>query len=132
MRPADRLKSLSWLGYQPLIRLFPEDFRFQGQTREVHDEPSSQYIPGEVLLEEFLVPMGLSQSELARTMHVPPRRVNEIVLGRRAVTADTALRLARALGTSERFWLGLQDDYDLEEARLALDDELNTIARAAA
>jgi len=88
--------------------------------------------PGEILLEEFLRPLGLSQTALARAMHVPPRRVNEIVLGRRSVTADTALRLARALGTSERFWLGLQDDYDLEEARLKLGKELDKIEHAAA
>lgn len=71
--------------------------------------------PGEVLLEEFLKPMGISQNALARAMKVPPRRVNEIVLGKRSVTADTAARLAAALGTSERFWLGLQSDYALEE-----------------
>jgi addiction module HigA family antidote len=75
--------------------------------------------PGEVLLEEFLAPFGLSQNALARALSVPPRRVNEIVLGKRSVSADTALRLARFFGTSERFWLGLQADYDLEEARRA-------------
>jgi addiction module HigA family antidote len=73
--------------------------------------------PGEILWEEFLVPMGISQNALARAISVPPRRINEIVLGKRAVTADTALRLARYFGTSERFWIGLQADYDLEEAR---------------
>jgi addiction module HigA family antidote len=76
--------------------------------------------PGEVLLEEFLKPSGLSQNALAREMGVPPRRVNEIVLGKRAVTADTAIRLARHFGTSEQFWMGLQADFDLEEARLAM------------
>lgn len=65
--------------------------------------------------------MGLSQNALARAINVPPRRVNEIVLGKRAITADTALRLARAFGTSEKFWLGLQADYDLEEARTTVD-----------
>ena len=83
--------------------------------------------PGEVLLEEFLRPAGLSQSALARAMRVPPRRVNEIVLGKRTITADTALRLARALGTSERFWLGLQADYDLEEAEGRLGPKLKEI-----
>ena len=73
--------------------------------------------PGEVLLEEFLVPMGLSQNRIAREIGVPPRRINEIVHGKRAITADTALRLARYFGTSEAFWMGLQADYDLEEAR---------------
>ena len=73
--------------------------------------------PGEILLEEFLIPMEISQNELARDMGVPPRRINEIVLGKRGVTADTDLRLSCALGTSEGFWLGLQADYDLEERR---------------
>lgn len=81
--------------------------------------------PGEVLLEEFLKPMGISQNRLAREISVPPRRVNEIVLGKRAITSDTALRLARYFGTSERFWLGLQVDFDLEEARNALADRLD-------
>jgi addiction module HigA family antidote len=71
--------------------------------------------PGAVLLEEFLHPLGISQNALARAAGVPPRRINEIVLGKRGITADTAVRLAAALGTSERFWLGLQPDYDLEE-----------------
>ncbi len=76
--------------------------------------------PGEVLLEEFLRPLDLSQNRLAREMVVPPRRINEIVLGKRSITPDTALRLARYFGTSERFWLGLQADFDLEEAKLKL------------
>lgn len=75
--------------------------------------------PGEVLLEEFLKPFGISQNKLAREIKVPPRRVNEIVLGKRAITPDTALRLARYFGASERFWLGLQVDFDLEEAQRA-------------
>ena len=70
--------------------------------------------PGEVLLEEFLEPMGLSQYRLAKDIHVPPRRINEIVHGTRGVSADTALRLARYLGTSERFWLNLQAQFDLD------------------
>lgn len=73
--------------------------------------------PGEVLREEFLAPMGLSQNALARAIGVPPRRINEIVLGKRAISADTAIRLARYFGTSEKFWMGLQVDYDLEQAR---------------
>lgn len=82
-------------------------------------ERLSNIHPGEILLEEFLKPLGLSQNRLARELHVPPRRINEIVLGKRAVTPDTALRLARYFGTSERFWLGLQMDYDLEEVHRA-------------
>ncbi len=71
--------------------------------------------PGEVLLEEFLEPLHISQNRLAREIGVPPRRINEIVLRKRSVTPDTALRLSRYFGTSSRFWLGLQMDYDLEE-----------------
>ncbi|MGH8757534.1 MAG: HigA family addiction module antitoxin [Burkholderiales bacterium] len=73
--------------------------------------------PGEVLLEEFLKPNNISQNALARAVGVPPRRINEIVLGKRGITADTAIRLAKHFGTSEQFWMGLQADYDLEEAR---------------
>jgi len=85
--------------------------------------------PGEVLLKEFLEPMGISQNRLARDISVPPRRINEIVLGKRAITSDTALRLARFFGTSERFWLGLQVDFDLEEAKKVLSDRLEREVR---
>jgi addiction module HigA family antidote len=70
--------------------------------------------PGEVLIEEFLKPMNLSQNRVAIEMGVPPRRINEIVLGKRSITADTALRLGRYFGMSPQFWLGLQMDYDLD------------------
>jgi antitoxin HigA-1 len=70
--------------------------------------------PGEVLQEEFLAPLGISQYRLAKATSVPPRRINQIVRGQRAISADTALRLARYFGTSERFWLNLQSRYDLE------------------
>jgi addiction module HigA family antidote len=73
--------------------------------------------PGEVLLEDFLKPLELTQYRLAKSLSVPARRINEIVLGKRAITADTALRLARFFGTSERFWLNLQTSYDLELER---------------
>ena len=88
--------------------------------------------PGEILFEEFLKPMGISQNALARAAGVPPRRINEIVLGKRGVSADTAVRLAAVLGTSERFWLGLQADHDLEEAHRALGGMLPGIHRLAA
>lgn len=88
--------------------------------------------PGEILLEEFLKPMGLSQNELARAVHVPPRRINEIVLGKRAVTADTDLRLARYFRMSEGFFLGLQADYDLMEKRRELAADLKSIRPRAA
>ncbi len=88
--------------------------------------------PGEILLEEFLTPLGISQNALARAASVPPRRINEIVLGKRGISADTAVRLAVALGTSERFWLGLQTDFDLEQARRALGKKIGLLERVAA
>ena len=87
--------------------------------------------PGDVLLHEFLEPMEISQNKLARDISVPPRRINEIVLGKRAITADTALRLACYFGNSEKFWLGLQDDYDLEKARELMGDKLSEISAVA-
>jgi addiction module HigA family antidote len=80
--------------------------------------------PGEVLFHDFLEPLGLSQYRLAHDISVPPRRINEIVHGTRSVTADTALRLARYLGTSDRFWLNLQARYDLDVERDRLGDRL--------
>ncbi len=80
--------------------------------------------PGEVLLEEFLKPLALSQYRVAKDTSVPPRRINEIVHGKRAVTADTALRLARYFGTSERFWLNLQSRHDLELEKERLGERL--------
>lgn len=80
--------------------------------------------PGEVLLEEFLKPMGISQYRLAKDTSVDPRRINEIVHGQRSITADTALRLSRFFGTSERFWLNLQARYDLELQKMELGDRL--------
>jgi len=90
--------------------------------------------PGEVLWEEFLKPMGLSQNRLALNIGVPPRRINEIVLGKRGITADTALRLAKFFGTSAEFWLGLQSQYDLdvtaEELGKRLEQEVRKYANA--
>ena len=80
--------------------------------------------PGEVLLEEFLKPMNLSQNRLALDIGVPARRINEIVLGKRSVSVDTALRLARYFGTSPQLWLGLQMDYDLDVATDAMESRL--------
>lgn len=88
--------------------------------------------PGRILLEEFLKPMGLSQNAIARAVHVPPRRINEIVLGKRAMTADTDLRLARYFGVSEGFFLGLQADYDLMEKRSEIEGDLAAIKPRAA
>jgi addiction module HigA family antidote len=88
--------------------------------------------PGEILLEEFLSPLALSQNALARAIRVPPRRINEIVLGKRAVTADTDLRLARYFGVSEGFFLGLQADHDLMARKREIGNELRSIAKRAA
>lgn len=88
--------------------------------------------PGEILLEEFLNPMAVSQNALARAVGVPPRRINEIVLGKRAVTADTDLRLARYFGVSDGFFLGLQADYDLMERRREIGSDLDAIEPRAA
>ena len=85
--------------------------------------------PGEVLLEEFLKPMGLSQNRVAIEIGVHARRINEIVLGKRRITADTALRLARFFGNSPKFWMGLQTDYDLDVAQDALEDRLQREVR---
>jgi addiction module HigA family antidote len=82
--------------------------------------------PGEVLLADFLEPMGLSQYRLAHDISVPPRRINEIVHGKRAITADTALRLARYFKTTERFWMNLQARYELETERDRLGDRLKS------
>jgi len=81
--------------------------------------------PGEVLFEEFLKPMGLSQNRLAVDIHVPPRRINEIVLKKRKITADTALRLAHYFGMSAQFWLGLQMEYELDVAREEVEEKIS-------
>ncbi len=88
--------------------------------------------PGEILLEEFLQPLGISQNKLARSMKVSPRRVNEIVHGKRAITADTAIRLSLVLGTTAQFWTNLQAAYDLEEAEIAKASEFKAIERIVA
>ena len=85
--------------------------------------------PGEVLMEDFLKPMGLSQNRLALSIGVHPRRINEIVLGKRGITADTALRLAKFFGTSPDVWLGLQKDYELDVAMDELGDRIDREVR---
>jgi addiction module HigA family antidote len=82
--------------------------------------------PGEILQTEFLEPMGITQYRLARSLRVPPRRINEIVHGKRSISADTALRLSRHFGTSERFWLNLQARYDLETQKDRLGNRLES------
>lgn len=83
--------------------------------------------PGEILQEEYLTPLGITQHKLAVSVGVPPRRINEIVHGKRGISADTALRLARYFGTSERFWLNLQSRYDIERERDRLANDLTNI-----
>ena len=83
----------------------------------MHKRDYTPIHPGEILLEDFLKPLGISQYRLARSIHVPARRINEIVHGTRGITADTAIRLSRYFGTSSELWLGLQADYDLERAQ---------------
>ena len=83
--------------------------------------------PGEILMEEFLRPLNITQYRLAKEISVPPRRINEIIHGKRAISADTALRLSRYFGTSERFWMNLQTRYDLEIQKDSLGDELASI-----
>ncbi len=85
--------------------------------------------PGEILAEEFLAPCGISQYRLAKDISVPPRRINEIVKGLRSVSADTALRLSRYFGTSERFWINLQTRYDLEVEKDRLGNRLSAEVR---
>lgn len=86
--------------------------------------------PGEILLEEFLIPMEISAYRLAKETFIPQTRVSEIIKGNRRITADTALRLSKFFGTSPKFWLGLQDDYDLEAEKLQKCNELDKIIPA--
>jgi addiction module HigA family antidote len=83
--------------------------------------------PGEVLQEEFLIPLGISAYKLAKDISIPQTRISEILKGNRRITADTALRLSKYFGNSPKFWLGIQDDFDLEEERLSKDREINSI-----
>jgi addiction module HigA family antidote len=85
--------------------------------------------PGEILLEEFLLPLGLSAYKLSKDVGIPQTRVSEIIKGNRRVTADTALRLSKYFGNSAKFWLGLQDDFDIEEEEQLKSKELESIAR---
>jgi antitoxin HigA-1 len=87
--------------------------------------------PGEILSEDFLRPLSISQYRLAKDIHVPARRVNEIVLGRRGISADTALRLARYFNTTPQFWLNLQSRYELDAARLATEKTISRTIRPA-
>jgi antitoxin HigA-1 len=92
-------------------------------TEKIHDPVT----PGEILLEEFLIPLGISQYRLAKTIGVPPRRINEIVHGRRRITPETGLRMSRALGLSDRYWLNIQLDHDIEVVKDRHTAELDAI-----
>ncbi|MBN1363484.1 MAG: HigA family addiction module antidote protein [Syntrophaceae bacterium] len=85
--------------------------------------------PGEILQEEFLEPLDITAYRLAKEIHIPQTRISQILQGRRRITADTALRLSEYFGNSAQFWLGLQDDYDLEEEKIKIQDELSSINR---
>jgi antitoxin HigA-1 len=102
------------------------------RLRKLQTSPLPNPHPGEILMEDFLKPMTLSQTALANAIGVPPRRINEIVLGKRAITADTDLRLARYFGMSEGFFLGLQTDYELMQRRRQIGDKLKAIRPRAA
>jgi len=91
-------------------------------TKDMAMDKLKNIHPGEILFAEFLLPMQISQTKLAHSIGVPPRRINEIVLGKCGITADTALRLARVFGNSVQFWMGLQDEYELRAARSAIED----------
>jgi len=104
----------------------------KSSTTMIDDDLLPNPHPGEILAEEFMRPMGLSQNALARSLRVPPRRINQLVHGRRAVSADTDLRLARYFGVSEGFFLGLQADYDLMQRKREIGAELATIRPRAA
>lgn len=92
-------------------------------TEKAHDPIT----PGEILLEEFLIPLGISQYRLAKTIGVPPRRINEIVHGKRRITPETGLRMSRALSLSDRYWLNIQLDYDIEVEKDRHTAELDAI-----
>lgn len=87
--------------------------------------------PGEILSEEFLIPMGISAYKLAKDTHIPQTRISQIIKGKRRITADTALRLSSYFGTTAKFWLGLQDDFDLEEERKDKEEILSIIRKSA-
>jgi addiction module HigA family antidote len=104
----------------------------RSSTTTIDEELLPNPHPGEILAEEFMRPLGLSQNALARSIRVPPRRINELVQGKRAVTADTDLRLARYFGMSEGFFLGLQADHDLMARKRQIAAELDAIQPRAA
>jgi len=128
---APLLTDTQWAKIGPLLPRHRADYH---QDMTMTRKRLAPVHPGEILLEEFLKPLGLTQYRLAKGLSVPARRINEIVHGTRAVTADTALRLARYFGMSERFWLNLQTAFDLEIERdrlkARLSKEVQVLSRA--
>jgi addiction module antidote protein, HigA family len=111
------------IGVEEIERMDFSDVANLGEDR------SAPIHPGEILLEDFLKPMGITQYRLAKEIGVPQRRIGEIVMGKRAVTTDTGLRLSRFFGMSDSFWIGLQADYDLTVVRRSMRETLNKIQR---
>ncbi|MDQ1548200.1 MAG: antitoxin HigA [Actinomycetota bacterium] len=123
VRTSSHLIDKNWCRFEG-TQLTPSNAtRYAFRVRDSH-EPIH---PGEILLDEFLNPMGITQYRLAQTIFVPARRINEIVHGKRAISPDTALRLSRALGTSDRFWMNLQSRYDLDIAVAQHHEEFDQI-----
>src|SRR5271154_5812870 len=122
-----------------MAHLLHLEYRRRGQRRTPRlslegNKPMADFAPthpGEILKTEFLDPLGISQYRIAKAIDVPPRRINEIVHGKRAISADTGLRLSRALGLSDMFWINMQAHYDAEIAREHIGTELATIERIA-
>jgi addiction module HigA family antidote len=110
-----------------LLQMGSKEDRTMSKSSTTTDDFPYNPHPGDILLEDFLKPMGMSQNALARAIGVSPRRINEIILGKRAITADTDLRLMRYFGMSEGFFLRLQASYDLMDRRRAMGDELDKI-----
>src|SRR5579864_4515601 len=127
-------RRLDWLTTRPMASASTgaKEARTMSRSSIITAELLPNPHPGEILLQEFLRPMALSQTALARAIGVPPRRINEIVLGKRAITADTDLRLARYFNMSEGFFIGLQTDYELMERKRAIGDKLKAIRPRAA
>ena len=110
---------LEWLRSLTIIKQKLNKMSAVKKLRNIH--------PGEVLQEEFLGPLGITAYRLSKDTAIPQTRISEIIKGNRRITADTALRFSRYFGTSAKFWLGLQDDYDLEEEQISKEDDLNNI-----
>lgn len=121
----DKETEIIWTGVQS--KKLPNEIQKVARRKRRIMERLNNIHPGEVLREEFLEPLGISAYRLAKDTFLPQTRISEIIKGNRRITADTALRFAKFFGTSAKFWLGLQDDYDLEEGRIEKEKELSNI-----